>query len=241
MHKCIDDFCPDIILHTAANSNLDSCEQNPHAAERINVAATECLAQAAEARGARFIFISSDMVFDGETGFYSENDPVAPLAVYGKNKADAEKKVQYICRNYVIARAALIYGRPKGGGSSFSNWIEQRLTKNQAVPLYTDQFRTPIYVENLAEALLELAQSDFIGTLHLGGANRIDRYNFGLQLCSLGGYDACLLRPTSMHDFQPPARRPADVSLSIAKAKSVLTTKILDTREGLSHMFKDSK
>jgi len=237
VQKCLDEFRPDVIIHAAANSNLDECEKNPQDAEKINVAATEFLAQAAEALGARFIFVSSDMVFDGKTGFYSESDPVSPLAVYGKNKTDAEKSVQHSCKNHVIARAALIYGRSLGGGSSFSNWMEMRLRKNQTVPLFIDQFRTPIYAGNLAEMLLELAHLDFIGTLHIGGANRIDRYNFGLQLCSLGGYNSSLLQPTSMHDFQPLAQRPADVSFSIDKAKSVLTTKILRTEEGLLRMF----
>ncbi|NOY61208.1 MAG: sugar nucleotide-binding protein [Calditrichaeota bacterium] len=152
-----------------------------------------------------------------------------------------ENSVHLLCKNHVIARAALIYGRSRGGGSSFSNWMEMRLRKNQTVPLYTDQFRTPIYAGNLAEMLLELAHSDFIGTLHLGGANRIDRYNFGLQLCSLGGYNPGLLQPTSMYDFQPLAPRPADVSFSIDKAKSVLTTKMLSTEEGLLRMFESNK
>lgn len=239
VQKCLDAFRPDVIIHAAANSDLDECEKNPQAAEKINVVATKFLAQTAEAFGVRFIFVSSDMVFDGKTGFYSENDPVSPLAVYGKNKIDAEKSVHLSCKNHVIARTALIYGRPLGGGSSFSNWMEMRLRKNQTVPLYTDQFRTPIYVENLAEMLLELAQSDFVGTLHLGGANRIDRYNFGLQLCSLGGYNSRLLQKTSMHDFQPLAPRPADVSFSIDKAKSVLTTKMLSTEGGLLRMFEN--
>ncbi len=239
VQECLDEFQPDVIIHTAANSNLDDCEKNPSAVEKINVTATEYLAQAAEARGMRFIFVSSDMVFDGKSGFYKEEHPVSPLAVYGKNKTEAENKIRLCCKNFVIARAALIYGRSRGGGFSFSSWIEKRLAKSDTVPLYTDQFRTPVYVENLAEALLELARSDFIGTLHLGGANRIDRYNFGMQLCALGGYDARLLRPTSMHDVQPLAARPVDVSFSIDKAKSVLMTKMLSTEEGLLRMFKD--
>ena len=118
---------PDVIIHCAANSNLDECEKAPDKAEAINVKSTEYLITAANELGSRLIFVSSDMVFNGERGNYRETDPVSPISVYGRSKVQSEEILVSLCNNYVIARAALIYGRPVTGGSSFSVWIEKQL------------------------------------------------------------------------------------------------------------------
>ncbi len=228
---------PHVIIHAAAMSNLDLCEEHPLWAEAVNVQTTMNFASYAYRLGIRLIYISSDMVFDGSKGLYEETDRVAPISVYGVNKATSEEIVRHHCQNWVIARTALIYGKPKIGGSSFSEWMETRLRLGYKVPLFHDQFRSPILVDNLAEVLMELAKNDFIGTLHLAGANRTDRYSFGMQLCGIGGYDPSLLESTSMHDAQTKAPRPADVSLSIQKSQSVLKNRLLSTEEGLRRMF----
>jgi dTDP-4-dehydrorhamnose reductase len=116
--------------------------------------------------------------------------------------------------------------------------METNLKKGNQIGLYVDQFRTPVYVENIADALLELAENMFCGTIHLGGANRINRYDFGLELCAVCRYDKDLLVKSSMSDSTPTAPRPRDVSLSIEKAKMVLKTRLLSTREGLEEMIK---
>lgn len=232
------EFQPDVIIHSAANSNLDQCENDQESAYKTNVAATKWLAEYSGENGVRLIFVSSDMVFDGNRGMYFEDDPIFPLAYYGQSKVDAEKAVKEMDENFVIARSALIYGRPVTGGSSFSNWMENNLAQGKEIGLYTDQFRTPVYVENIADAFLELAENEFCGTIHLGGANRINRFDFGLELCSICGYDKNLLIKSSMSDSTPTAPRPRDVSLSTEKANNVLITRLLSTKEGLEEMVK---
>ncbi len=227
---------PRVILHLAANANLDSCEKEPQQAHAVNVAATATLLQAADDIGARLVFVSTDMVFDGHQGNYHELDPVAPLSVYGDTKVAAEKRVLAAKGPHVVARAALIYGRPRLGGSSFSEWIEKRLQARQPVTLYNDQFRTPVWVENLADQLLELACNDYCGILHCAGSERIDRLGFGRILCQKAGYDAHLLIPSSMHDHITPAPRPADVSLNVELARQILHTPLLSVEEGISQM-----
>ncbi len=229
-------FRPDVIIHCAANSNLDECEKSPDMASAINVKSAEYLISSANDLGSRLIFVSSDIVFNGEKGNYRETDPVSPISVYGRTKVRSEELLMRKSTNYVIARAALIYGRPKTGGSSFSVWIENQLKAGSSVSLYRDQFRTPVLVNNLAEALLELAENDYTGIIHLGGKNRIDRLTFGKQLCAAAGYDAGLLRAASMYDRKPAAPRPADVSLNIDKAGSVLHARLLNTTDGLHRM-----
>ena len=229
-------FRPDVMIHCAANSNLDECENAPDMASAINVKSTEYLISAANELGSRLIFVSSDMVFDGEKGNYRETDPVSPKSVYGRTKVASEELLERRCKNYVIARAALIYGRAVTGGSSFSMWLENRLKAGSPVSLYTDQFRTPVLVNNLTEALLELAENEYTGIIHLGGGNRLDRLTFGRQLCAAAGYDENLLRAGSMQDSQPAAPRPADVSLNTDNAASVLRTPLLSTTDGLRRM-----
>jgi len=229
-------FRPDVIIHCAANSNLDECEKAPDLASAINVNSTEYLISAANDLGSRLIFVSSDMVFNGEKGNCRESVLVSPISVYGRTKVQSEELLIRHCNNYVIARAALIYGRAETGGSSFSMWIENQLRAGSPVSLYENQFRTPVLVNNLAEAILELAQNDYKGIIHLGGENRIDRLTFGRQLCAVAGYDEGLLKASSMYDSQPAAPRPADVSLNTDNAALVLNTRLLNTTDGLRRM-----
>ncbi|HOT97870.1 MAG TPA: SDR family oxidoreductase [bacterium] len=229
---------PRVILHAAAKANLDVCERDPAAARAINTTAVAHLLDAAAEVGARLILVSSDMVFDGRQGLYTEAAAVHPLSVYGETKAAAEALVLQAGGNHLVARAALIYGRPRLLGTSFSEWIERRLRIGEPVPLYTDQFRSPIWVENLADALLELAESEITGLLHLGGANRIDRYRFAQQLCRVTRYDSSLLQPTSMQGAVSDAPRPVDVSLDSSKAAALLHTLLLDTQTGLERMVR---
>jgi len=236
VHDTMVAFRPDVIIHAAANSNLDSCERDQNMTYAVNVESTRYLNEAAVLLGSRLIFVSSDMVFDGEKGNYRETDPVFPISIYGQSKVMSEDILIGGGVNAVIARAALIYGRPVTGGSSFLVWLENQLKAGSTVSLYDDQFRTPILVNNLAEALLELAENDFTGIIHLGGTNRIDRLTFGRQLCAAAGYNAGLLHAGSMFTSKPIAPRPADVSLNTDKAASVLHTRMLSTDEGLRRM-----
>ena len=196
---------PDVIIHAAANSNLDECERHPQASHAINVDATTFLAQSAQSIEARFIYVSSDMVFNGEKGYYKEEEQVVPISAYGRQKVMSENIVEGECSDWVVARAALIYGRPKFGGSSFSKWIENGLCEGNKVPLYLDQYRSPVLVNELASALLELAGNKLRGVYHLGGDERIDRYTFGKHLCAIAGYDDRLLVRSKMDDHKPDA------------------------------------
>jgi len=228
---------PTVIIHTAAWSDLNRCEAEPAAARQINALVPMVLAEYCGRNRCRLIHLSSDMVYDGRRGNYRETDKTAPLSVYGRTKVEAEQLVRDSCPNHVIIRSALIYGRPFYGGTSFSEWMEAALRRKDLLSLYVDQYRTPIWVENLAAALVELTESDFVGTLHLGGANRIDRFAFGQQLCRTGGYPESLLQPVSMDDHQQAAPRPRDVSLCIDRARQVLRTPLLDTETGLQFHF----
>ena len=224
---------PQIIIHTAALTSVDECENQNELAYLINVKATAELTAISNKYNIRLIFISSDMVYDGEKGNNTENDKINPINFYGKTKAIAEKNIMESCSNFVIARAALIYGTTTTNSRSFSESILQKIKNKQVVKLFFDQFRTPILVDNLTEALLELSEHQFIGTLNLGGSQRINRYDFGVEMAELYNFSTKWLKKCSMHDFNTGAKRPCDVSFNIIKSQTLLCTKFLDIREGL--------
>lgn len=224
---------PDVVIHCAVWGDVDECEKDRKRAFLINAEATGILAETCSEIESRFIYTSSDMVFDGKKGDYIESDPPCPLNIYGKSKFIGEERVKKACSNYVVARVALIYGRPVLGNNSFSEKILERIRQGKTMPLFIDQYRTPILVQNLAQVLLELAGLDFRGTIHLGGAKKVDRYTFGLRLAELKGLSQKMLRPVNMSEIPTTAPRPRDVSLDTSKAKSLLKTPLLGYWDGL--------
>ncbi|MBN2029564.1 SDR family oxidoreductase [bacterium] len=233
VHRVVEKITPDVIIHCGALSDLDLCEKEPELCYRINAEATGILAELSSDMDCRLIYTSTDMVFDGQKGFYSESDKTRPINLYGKAKQDGEERIKDSCPQYVIARVALVYGRPVIRGNSFSEKILNRIQNGKTVFLFEDQYRSPILVANLAQALLELVELPFVGTLHLGGKDRVDRYTFGLKLAELKQIPTSLIVPSRMQDVETAAPRPLDVSFDISKTQHLLKTKLLGYHEGL--------
>lgn len=195
-----------------------------NAAYRRDERATTCdgavfVARAAAACGARLVHISTDLVFDGEKGSpYVEGDEPAPVNDYGRDKADAERGVMVACPHAVVARTSLIYGGPSLGP-------QERLAADPDAAFFTDEYRCPIQVGDLASALLELVGSDHRGPLHVAGADRVSRYELA-ELLRSGP-----VRAASAADATEP--RPRDCSLSIDRARGMLRTRLRGVREVL--------
>jgi len=227
---------PDVLIHAAALSNLDYCEVNKDEAFHVNATATEIFAELSVQYNYRLIYISTDMVFDGKAANRCETDKVNPVNIYGKSKLTGERFIQAVCKDYVIARSALVYGRPGEFASSFSEKMLEVLSGNEVMRLFTDQYRTPILVQDLAGALLELSSNEFRGVIHLGGSQRVDRYTFGKRLAVLKNFDLSLLKPIKMSEMIFAAVRPADVSFNTDLATRVLSQPLRGYFEGLSEI-----
>jgi dTDP-4-dehydrorhamnose reductase len=241
IENLLNDINPDVIIHTAAIANPDRCEDDPDSAIMVNMKATEELAKWAEKNGIRFIFTSTDMVFDGAKGNYKESDLPNPISFYSQTKVTAEEFITKNNSNYVIARVALVYGMGITRQTSFFEKMIKKLKNGESITLFYDQFRSPILVNNLAEALLELVENDFVGIIHLGGSERISRWEFGLKTCEILNLSSQNIVKGSMFDFAGAAFRPRDISLVNDLAKRVLNAKLLDFREGLERIRKDYK
>ena len=235
-------YKPDIIIHNAAYPNPDKCEKNPDLAFIINTESTGIIAEWAERNNRRLIFISTDMVFDGRKGNYSEEDPVGPLSTYAMTKVEAEKLVLNKCKNAVVCRMALMYGRGVLPRQYSSEWLERVLKEKynseieEPVFLFSDQYRSMISVNNATRAIMEVAFTDYCGIIHLGGSERISRYEFGEKLCELLGLPESLIRETKYDDAAVNTPRPKDVSLNISRASSFLKTKLLNVDDGLKEI-----
>jgi dTDP-4-dehydrorhamnose reductase len=211
---------PDVIVHSAALTDVDKCENDKDLAYRINVLGTKAVAEAAEAFGAHLIYISTDYVFDGVQGNYSEADEVRPINYYGQTKLIGEKYCS------CVARTCVIYGsRPASGKVNFALWIINKLRARETIRIVTDQYLTPTLNTNLAEMVLEMADKRLGGIYHLAGATRISRYDFAVRLAREFGLDESLISPSKMADMKWAARRPDDSSLCTAKAALCLDHK----------------
>ena len=157
-------------------------------AEEVNVEVTRNLASLCKENKTRFIFCSTDTVFDGEKGNYTEEDEPVAVNFYAETKIRAEKLIEELDFNAVITRLSLVMGLPVlGSGNSFLDRTIQKLKIGEQVPFPQNEIRTPIDVVTLGAALVELAGNDFIGILHLAGNDRINRYEMARQIADKSG------------------------------------------------------
>ncbi|MDD5766524.1 MAG: SDR family oxidoreductase [Candidatus Marinimicrobia bacterium] len=243
LQKNLDEIQADVIIHNAAMANPDTCEANPAEAEKINVGSSEFLAKWCETNDRRMVFISTDMVFDGTKGNYREKDEVNPLSIYAKTKAKAEIDILTHCRNSLICRIALMYGKGVFDRLYGSEWLERELIKRKnnvisdPVVLFHDQFRSMISVSKAAEAVTEAAGRDIRGILHIAGSERVSRFDFGRKLCAVLKIPETFIVSAKYDDANIRTPRPKDVSLNITKARSLLTTQFQNIETGLREIY----
>lgn len=213
------DLHPHAVVHCAAQSRTGPCQQNPSQARRINVEATSLLAELAA--GIPFLFFSSDQVFDGAKGWYVETDPVNPLNVYGETKAEAECLVLQNPRHSVI-RVGLNAGTSPTGDRSFVEDMRNSVKDGKSLTLFTDEFRCPLPAGMTARVIWELIGQDRPGLYHLGGAERLSRWEIGQALTPWYPELAGLIRPGSVRDYVG-APRPHDLSMNCDKLQGLLS------------------
>jgi dTDP-4-dehydrorhamnose reductase len=217
----LDRYHPQIIFHLAAITNPDQCERAPAVARKVNLEATLKVAEWAGTSGAKLVFVSTDLVFDGDKGNYSEEDDPHPLSVYGRTKLDAELAVLEACPAAVVLRGSLFFGLG-GPGRTFLATLLESLSQGRPMHLFTDQKRTPVLLEDMAFAMTRAVDLDLTGLFHAAGGEVFTRYEFGKAVCEAFGFDRSLLIPIRMADFQYQAPRPLDCSLDISKIRKVM-------------------
>jgi dTDP-4-dehydrorhamnose reductase len=221
----VDEMRPQVIVHTAALNPGRGTDF-----DAVNAAGARHVARAAASVGARLIHISTDVLFDGQKGNYVEEDPPSPITPYGRSKAWAEEAVRDSGAEAVIVRTSLIYGwRPTIARSA--QWMLDALQAGKPLRLYSDEVRSPIWVESLATAVVELAGLSYTGVLHVAGAQNLSRYGFGVRLLRFHGIDPSPVVPTSSPADKP---RPLNCTLDCSRARGLLQTPLPGVDEVLA-------
>jgi dTDP-4-dehydrorhamnose reductase len=222
-------YDPHLIIHCAALSRTKDCEQDPEKATRINVGATGILSRLA--RNTRLLFLSSGEVFDGSARWYDESANPNPINVYGRTKLEAERLVLENPAHTVV-RIVLTAGTSHGGDRSFVEDMSCTAKAGRAITLYADEFRCPLPAGVIARALWELVRQDRPGLYHLGGSERLSRWEIGELLVPWFPELTGRLIHGTARDHKG-ARRPIDLSLSCEKIQNVLSFPVPGLRSWL--------
>lgn len=209
---------PDAVIHAAALSQPNVCEVQPEASWQINVQSSWRIAEHCAALNIPCVFTSTDQVFDGQRGNYAETDQVAPVNRYGEHKVLAEEGMRSRHAQTIICRLPLMFGATPQAPSFLQGFVA-KLRQGEALQLFTDEYRTPASGESIAQGIL-LALATDIPCWHLGGAERLSRYEFGQRLVEILQLPPSLLQPCLQKDVTMAAPRPADVSLDSSLAFS---------------------
>jgi dTDP-4-dehydrorhamnose reductase len=231
---------PDVVVHAASLTDVDECETNKELAWKTNVEGTRNIAEAAKACDAFLFYVSTDYVFNGEKGNYTETDTPAPINYYGLTKLKAEELVEELMDEYCIARASVIYGAtPAAGKINFALWLLNKLKQKEPVKIVVDQWNSPTLNTNLAKMTWEIVQRRMTGVYHLSGATRISRYDFAKSIASAFNLNPALMIPSASSDFSWAAKRPKDSSLNVEKAQNALTNRPLTVDQALSQLRRE--
>jgi len=227
------DLRPDAIVHCAAATNVDWCEDNPKQAEAINVQASAVLAETASTLNARFVYVSTDSVFDGKRGDYVETDEPAPRNVYARSKLAGERETLRRNPAALVVRVS-IYGWNAQNKNSLAEWVLRWLEEGRHVPGFTDVFFTPILVNDLVPVLFAMLQHELAGLYHVAGSERISKFEFARRVATAFGFDPARVTPCQVKDMNLRAARPLDISLNTEKIRIALGRSMPDVDSGLS-------
>ncbi len=212
---------PNAVIHTAAASKPNYCQTYPEKAYAINITASINIARLCAEYNIPCAFTSTDLVFDGKNTAYRETDPVSPVCYYGEQKVIAEQKMSEIYPAIALCRMPLMFGLASPVAASFIQGMISNLEAGKAINLFTDEFRTPASGITASQGLLLAVEKQVQGILHLGGKERISRYNFGLLLADIWQFPTELIKPCKQEDIVMVAPRSPDTSLDSSKAFAI--------------------
>ncbi|MCW8932311.1 MAG: sugar nucleotide-binding protein [Gammaproteobacteria bacterium] len=209
---------PDIIIHTAWINSIDLCEKDNVLADLVNVQWSKDLINAIKIVNTdiKLVFISSDYVFDGHNGEYTEEDECKPVTYYGKNKVSVEELINNSGLKHLIIRTANVYDH----GGKFFNFLFSNLSENKSVDVFYDTFFSPTYMRYFTDSVIQLLSKNTEGVVHLAGEERISRYNFAFKLASVMGIDERKVVPISKPNEMLIAH---DVSLDSSFSRQLLS------------------
>lgn len=227
---------PDLIILTAAMTDVDQCERDKNLATKINFLGPKNVINACKSINSKLLFISTDFIFDGtKNGLYKEEHIPNPQSHYGKTKFHAELAILYSEIEHLICRTSVLYGW-NPNKLNFVTWILDNLEKGNPLSIVTNQINSPTHVENLAKVLLKLIEENARGIYHTAGASSLSRYEMAVKCAEIFNYDINLITP--IDSLKQHAQRPQNAGLDISKTRKLLPSemKIFTFEEGLIYM-----
>jgi len=215
-----DDIEPDAVIHTAAIADANFCQKNAEVAYSLNVDASKNLAGICCDFQIPFAFTSTDLVFDGKKGMYTEEDEKSPISVYGEQKAIAEDEILKIYPDAAVFRLPIMFGYPQASTGNYISGFINRLKNGETVNLFNDEYRSIGGAKSISEGIFNLLGKTS-GIVHVAGRERLSRYDFGMKAVAAFGLNSGLIRESSQKEVKDMAPRPADVSLNINKAMAL--------------------
>lgn len=237
--KLVLDFVPDFIINTAAYTNVDKCETERELAWKINVFGVEYLAQYARLIDAHLTHISTDYIFDGKNGPYSENDKPKPISYYGRTKFASENVLKISGAKYAIVRTNVLFGPSEFGEPDFVNWVVDSLRNEKKIRIVTDQINNPTFIPDLADGILRIIELNKDGIYNLGGNELLSRYDFTIKIAQHFDLNTKLIDKIKTKDLNQPAPRPLKSGLINLKAETELNYKPRSLEEAFILMTKE--
>ena len=229
---------PEVVFLPAALTNVDYCEA--HAAEtyRINVLGVKHCVDAANLLQARLIYFSTDYIFDGIDGPYSEAAAANPVSEYGRQKLMAEHYVSLLAEQYLIIRTTVVFGWERQG-KNFVHRLLQSLKQGNPVNVPIDQIGSPTYASDLAQIAIELSSSTSEILINVAGPERVSRYEFARAIAGIFNLYESLINPVKTEELGQPARRPLNAGLQTAKVSKLTKTPLMNYAEALRSMLRE--
>ncbi|MFT6814367.1 MAG: dTDP-4-dehydrorhamnose reductase [Sphingobacteriales bacterium] len=232
--ECFAEFQPQVVINTAAMTNVDSCEDNQDGCWDLNVNAVDYLVTESNKCKAHFIHLSTDFIFDGEEGPYAEDSFANPLSFYGKSKLASEEIVKNKCHSWAIARTILVYGICDNmSRSNIVLWAREALKNGKPINIVMDQFRTPTLAEDLAAGCKLLMDSKTKGVFNIGGDDFMSILELVERIADFYKLDKSIINSISSDTLNQRAQRPKKTGILLEHSKKILGYKPHSFEEGL--------
>lgn len=235
IEKIISLMKPEVVIHTAAMTQVDQCETARELCWKTNATAVDTLVKACNRNHAHLVHVSTDFIFDGSYGPLEESAVPGPVNFYGESKLAAEKIIQQHAYSWAIIRTVLVYGVTSDmSRSNIVLWVKNSLENGKQIQVVNDQWRTPTLAEDLAMGCWLAAQKKASGIFHISGEEMMTPYDIAIHTAKFFKLDQSLIKATDSTQFRQPARRPPKTGFIITKAKKELGYQPHKFQEGLA-------